>query len=41
MQIVSEEETICMNCQGLFSAKNKKSVINLSSAEFPQRVAKG
>ena len=29
-----------MKCQILFSGKNKKSVINLSSAEFDQRVVK-
>ena len=29
-----------MKCQSLFSGKNKKSVINLSSAEFAQRVEK-
>ena len=33
-------ETIGMKCQILFSGKNKKNVINLSSAEFAQRVAK-
>ena len=29
-----------MNCQGLFSGKNKENVINLLSAEFAQRVVK-
>ena len=28
------EETVCMKCQILFSGKNKKNIINLSSAEF-------
>ena len=32
MQIVLTE-TICMKCQNLFSGKNKKNIINLSSAE--------
>ena len=30
-----------MKCQNLFSWKNKKNIINLSSAEFAQRVVKG
>ena len=46
MQIISEEtgfdipcklspvETICMKCQILFPGKDKKNVINLSSAEL-------
>ena len=29
-----------MKCQRLFSRKNKKNVINLSSAEFAKRVVK-
>ena len=33
-------ETICMKCQILFSGKNKKKFINLSSAEFAYRVVK-
>ena len=33
-------ETICMKCQILFSGKNKKNIINLSSAEFAQRMVK-
>ena len=33
MQTVAKE-TICMKCQILFSGKNKKNIINLSSAEF-------
>ena len=37
MQIASKE-TICMKCQILFSGKNKKNIINLSSAENAQRV---
>ena len=36
---VSCKETICMKCQNLFSGKNKK-IIDLSSAELPQRVVK-
>ena len=39
MQIVSSE-TICMKCQILFTGKNKKNIINLSSAEYAQRVVK-
>ena len=33
-------ETICMKCQILFFGKNKKNIINLSSAENAQRVVK-
>ena len=33
-------ETICMNCQILFSRKNKKNTINLSSAELAKRIRK-
>ena len=33
-------ETICVKCQILFSKKNKKNVINLSSAELSQIVVK-
>ena len=29
-----------MKCQILFSRKNKKNIINLSSADFAQRVVK-
>ena len=29
-----------MNCQCLFSWKNKKNIVNLSSAELAQRVVK-
>ena len=29
-----------MNCQSLFSGKNKKNIISLSSAELDQRVLK-
>ena len=36
----SPKETICMKCQILFSGKNKKNIINLSSAENAQRVVK-
>ena len=35
-----EKETICMKCQILFSGKNKKNNIILSSAENAQRVVK-
>ena len=38
MQIVSE--TICKKFQIQFSGKNKKNIINLSSAELAQRVIK-
>ena len=31
-------ETICMQCQILFSGKSKKSIISLSSAELTKRV---
>ena len=37
---LSTLETICMKCQILFSGKNKKNIINLSSAENAQRVVK-
>ena len=30
----SPKETICMKCQIIFSRKNKKNIISLSSAEF-------
>ena len=33
-------ETICMKCPLLFSGKNKKNLINLSSAELAKRVVK-
>ena len=33
-------ETICLKCHILFSGKNKKNIINLSSAENAQRVVK-
>ena len=36
----SLKETVCMKCQSLFSAKNKRKKICLSSAEIAQRVAK-
>ena len=32
------QETICMTFQSLFSEKNKKNIIRLSSAELVQRV---
>ena len=31
---------MCMKCQSLFSGKNEKNIINLSPAEFTQKVAK-
>ena len=37
---LSPKETICMTCQSLFSGKDKKNIINLSSAESAQRVVK-
>ena len=37
---LSPKETICMKCQILFFGKNKKKIINLSSAENVQRVVK-
>ena len=41
MQIVSlGDETICIKCHILFSGKNKKNIINLSSAENAQREVK-
>ena len=41
MQIVSNPmETICMKYQILFSGKNKKNIINLSSAKLAQKVVK-
>ena len=33
-------ETISVKCQSLFYRKNEKSVINLSSADFVQRLIK-
>ena len=39
MQIVSNE-TICMKYQILFSGKNKKNIISLSSAELAKCVVK-
>ena len=33
-------ETICMNCQIMFSGKNKKNIMTLSSDEFAKRVVK-
>ena len=37
---LSPKETICMKCQILFSVKNEKNNIILSSAENAQRVVK-
>ena len=33
-----QEETICINCQSLFSGNNKKNSLDLSSAEFAHKV---
>ena len=37
---LSPLETICMECQILFSGKNKKNIINVSFAELAQKVVK-
>ena len=37
---LSPIKTICMKCQILFSGENKKTIINLSSAELAQRMVK-
>ena len=37
---LSPKETICMKCKILFSGKNKKNIIYLSSAEFAQWMLK-
>ena len=37
---LSPLETVCMKYQSLFSGKNKKNIVNLSSAEFAHGVAK-
>ena len=34
----SSKETICMECQSLFTGKNKKNTTNMSSAELAKRV---
>ena len=34
---LSPKETVCMECQSLFSGKNKKTIINLPS-EFAHRL---
>ena len=34
----SPMETICMECQNMLSGKNKKIIINLSSAELAKKV---
>ena len=39
MQILFEEETICMNCHSRLSGNNKK-IIKLSSAESDQEAVK-
>ena len=33
-------KTICMTCLSLFSGKNKKAIVSLSSAELVQRIVK-
>ena len=33
-------ETICMKYQGLYSVENKKTIVNLSSAEFAKGLVK-
>ena len=40
MQTVSSQETVCMNCQSLFSKKNMKNIVILSSAELAKEVLK-
>ena len=37
---LSPMQTICMRCQILFPGKNKKNIINFSSAEVAERVVK-
>ena len=37
---LSPMKTTCVRCQLLFSGKNKKNIINLSSAEFAQGALK-
>ena len=37
---LSPKKTICMKCLILFFRKNKKNIVNLSSAENAQRVVK-
>ena len=37
---LAPKEIICMKFQSLISGKNKKSIINLSTAESAQRVEK-
>ena len=38
---LSSLKTICMKCQILFSGKNKKIIINLSSFEFSPESGRG
>ena len=40
MQFVSNGDTTCMKYQILFSGKNKKNIINLSSTELAKRAVK-
>ena len=35
---LSPKGTICMKCQSQISGKNKKNIINFSSAEYVQKV---
>ena len=37
---LSPMETICMECQILFSVKINRNIVNLSSAKLAQRVVK-
>ena len=37
---ISYKETICMKFQSLFSEKNRKNIVNLSSVELVQWVVK-
>ena len=37
---LSPKETVCMKCQSVFSGKNKKNFITLSSAEYAHGVVK-
>ena len=40
MNLMPPVETIFIKCQILFSGRNKKTIINLSSAELAERVVK-
>ena len=39
-KLVFSKETICMKFQSLLSGKNKKNIVNLSSAKLAKRVVK-